>query len=119
MLLSMPAQQTPKAHWTVIAWNDLGMHCMDKDYSVFGILPPFNNLHVQLIDNTGKLCSTSAEYADGAISVLVAVFKRMHSQQGPWPAASTQTNNAPSFNIRHELNEALWPRSVLPAWSVY
>jgi hypothetical protein len=44
-----------KAHWTVLAWNDLGMHCMDKDFSVFGILPPFNNLHVQLIDNTGKL----------------------------------------------------------------
>src|SRR5690242_16734230 len=64
LCLSLPlgGQQTPAAatpHWTVIAWNDLGMHCMDKDYSVFGILPPFNNLHVQLIDNTGKLVRNS------------------------------------------------------------
>lgn len=54
-----PQPAAAKAHWTVVAWNDLGMHCMDKDYSVFGILPPFNNLHVQLIDNTGKLVRSS------------------------------------------------------------
>jgi hypothetical protein len=41
--------------YKVIAWNDLGMHCMDNDYSVFAILPPYNNLHAQLIDRlTGK-----------------------------------------------------------------
>jgi hypothetical protein len=35
---------------TVVAWNDLGMHCVDgKDYSVFSILPPYNNLHAQVI----------------------------------------------------------------------
>jgi len=41
----------------VVAWNDLGMHCMDgKDYSVFSILPPYNNLHAQLVDRaTGQL----------------------------------------------------------------
>src|SRR5579864_2447795 len=55
-----PAAATP--HWTVIAWNDLGMHCMDYDYSVFGNLPPFNNLHVQLIDNTGKLVRSQTGY---------------------------------------------------------
>ncbi len=41
--------------WTVIAWNDLGMHCMDADYSVFAILPPYNNLHAQVIDGSGRL----------------------------------------------------------------
>ena len=31
--LAAQAQQpaAAKAHWTVVAWNDLGMHCMDKD----------------------------------------------------------------------------------------
>ena len=24
--------------WTVVAWNNLGMHCMDSDYSIFSIL---------------------------------------------------------------------------------
>jgi hypothetical protein len=41
--------------WHVVAWNDLGMHCMDADYSVFSILPPFNNLHAQVMDASGNL----------------------------------------------------------------
>jgi len=36
-------------YYTLFAWNDLGMHCMDKDYSVFAILPPYNTLVAQLI----------------------------------------------------------------------
>jgi hypothetical protein len=39
--------------YALIAWNDLGMHCVDgKDYSVFSILPPYNNLHAHLINRT-------------------------------------------------------------------
>ena len=42
--------------WRVLAWNDLGMHCTDgTDYSVFGILPPFNTIHAQVIDANGQL----------------------------------------------------------------
>lgn len=42
--------------YTLTAWNDLGMHCMDGDYSVFSILPPYNNLHAQIVDkNNNKL----------------------------------------------------------------
>ncbi len=33
----------------VFPFNDLGMHCLDKDFSVFSILPPFNVLHAQLV----------------------------------------------------------------------
>ena len=44
----------------MLAWNDLGMHCMDSDYSVFSILPPFNVLHAQIIDSNGLLVRTSA-----------------------------------------------------------
>ena len=42
--------------YTLLAWNDLGMHCVDgKDYSIMSILPPYNNLHAQLIDRqSGK-----------------------------------------------------------------
>ncbi len=36
--------------YTILAWNDLGMHCMDgNDYSVFSILPPYNTLHAHVI----------------------------------------------------------------------
>ncbi|MEZ5966985.1 MAG: Ig-like domain-containing protein [Planctomycetota bacterium] len=42
----------------VVAWNDLGMHCMDSDYSVFSILPPFNTVQAQVIDATGHLVTS-------------------------------------------------------------
>jgi hypothetical protein len=56
MLLAatMPALGKPGG-WTIVAWNDLGMHCMDGDYSVFSILPPYNTIHAQVIDPSGKL----------------------------------------------------------------
>ena len=41
--------------WTVVAWNNLGMHCMDDDYSVFSILPPFNTINAQVMDAAGHL----------------------------------------------------------------
>ena len=41
------------AGYTLIAWSELGMHCMDgKDYSVFSVLPPYNVIHAQLIQKT-------------------------------------------------------------------
>lgn len=45
--------------YKLLGWNDLGMHCMDADYSVFSILPPFNNLHAQLVDATNNKLVTS------------------------------------------------------------
>ena len=41
--------------WTVVAWNNLGMHCMDDDYSVFSILPPFNTIDAHVMDASGHL----------------------------------------------------------------
>ncbi len=49
----------PGTSHTLVAWNDLGMHCMDGDYSVFSILPPFNNLHAQLVDSANNKLVTS------------------------------------------------------------
>ena len=47
---------------TVVAWNDLGMHCLDPDFSVFAILPPFNTLNAQVIED-GDLLDTSSPYS--------------------------------------------------------
>jgi hypothetical protein len=33
----------------VIGWNDLGMHCSNKDFSKIAVLPPYNNLRAQVI----------------------------------------------------------------------
>ena len=40
---------------TLIGWNDLGMHCMDAEFSVMAILPPYNTIHAQLVDDNGNL----------------------------------------------------------------
>ena len=58
------------AKYSLIAWNDLGMHCMDgKDYSVFSILPPFNNLHAQLVNaSTGKVVTTGVTLTYEAVA---------------------------------------------------
>ena len=35
--------------YKVFAFNDLGMHCYDNDFSVFSLLPLFNVVHAQVI----------------------------------------------------------------------
>src|ERR1035437_4777035 len=46
---------------TILGWNNLGMHCMDSDYSVFTVLPPYNTIEAQLIVN-GLLVTNGAGY---------------------------------------------------------
>jgi hypothetical protein len=46
----------------VLGWNNLGMHCMDSDYSVFSILPPYNTIEAQLIVG-GKLVTQAGGYS--------------------------------------------------------
>jgi len=36
-------------NFKVLANNDLGMHCVDDDFSVFSILPPYNTVNVQVV----------------------------------------------------------------------
>jgi Big-like domain-containing protein len=40
--------------YTLVGWNNLGMHCMDADFSVLATLPPFNTIDAQLIDPQGN-----------------------------------------------------------------
>jgi hypothetical protein len=49
------------ASGTLVGWNNLGMHCMDSDFSVMSILPPYNTIEAQLIVN-GRLVTNGAGY---------------------------------------------------------
>lgn len=55
LLLLSPWGLAQSTSWSMLAWNDLGMHCMDRDFGIFAILPPFNVIHAQLIDGAGQL----------------------------------------------------------------
>lgn len=52
--------------FVVLAWNDLGMHCLNPTYDQLVILPPYNNLFAQVIrrGNPPQIVSTdiSVEY---------------------------------------------------------
>ena len=40
--------------YVVLAWNDLGMHCINPRFGLMAILPPFNNLWVQVLLRGGE-----------------------------------------------------------------
>lgn len=58
LLLTAPALA---ANNQILGWNNLGMHCMDSDYSVFSVLPPYNTIEAQLIV-AGKLVTNGTGY---------------------------------------------------------
>ncbi|MCW8932418.1 MAG: hypothetical protein OQL19_19555 [Gammaproteobacteria bacterium] len=40
---------TVGGNYTILAANDLGMHCADQDFRIFSILPPYNVLNAQVL----------------------------------------------------------------------
>ena len=44
------SQTAPKdQEYIIISWNDLGMHCANKDFQRLVVLPPYNNIEAQVI----------------------------------------------------------------------
>ena len=41
--------EASSSNYTILAWNDLGMHCISPRFAEMAILPPFNNLWAQVI----------------------------------------------------------------------
>ncbi len=46
----MPPAHPDDGRFVVLGYNDLGMHCINQDFSQFMILPPFNTLHAQVVE---------------------------------------------------------------------
>jgi hypothetical protein len=53
--LAASSERTRTSSWVykVLATNDLGMHCVDADFSVFSILPPYNVVNAQVVRRSG------------------------------------------------------------------
>ena len=51
MIILMPVMMASVTsdEYIVLSWNDLGMHCANKDFATMCILPPYNNLKAQVI----------------------------------------------------------------------
>ena len=50
MVSAAQAGQGKDPNYQVFAFNDLGMHCYDQDFSVFSLLPLFNVVHGQVVN---------------------------------------------------------------------
>lgn len=73
-------------NYTVLAWNDLGMHCDQDDYSYFMVLPPYNTLHAQVFQRSeGDLTTgvkVSYAFPKKANSTLHTNWWKYESQYG-------------------------------------
>jgi len=49
MALSVVSIPAYSQQYVILAWNDLGMHCANQDFSALVVLPPYNNVHAQAI----------------------------------------------------------------------
>jgi len=77
---------TTTSNLKVLAFNDLGMHCVDKEYSIFSILPPYNVLNAQVIQQGSppKLLDTN--------SISVG-YSAVADAKGSINSSSTQKTN--------------------------
>lgn len=51
---SSAGQGSALGDYVVLGYNDLGMHCMNQDFSEICILPPFNTLRATVIDRRNE-----------------------------------------------------------------
>ncbi len=78
-----------KSGYVVIAWNNLGMHCYNPDFSDMLILPPYNNLVAQVI----KIGEVPQIVTDGVI-VEYSFPDNTYSVNGPGvPAGRAEKSN--------------------------
>ncbi|HSB30521.1 MAG TPA: carboxypeptidase regulatory-like domain-containing protein [Candidatus Sulfobium mesophilum] len=81
-------------NYMIFAWNDLGMHCDQDDYSYFMVLPPYNTLHAQVFQRSGD----GANLITSGITISYAFPKKTNSalHTNFWAYAPQYGFNAPT-----------------------
>jgi hypothetical protein len=80
--------------YKVLAANDLGMHCVDADFSVFSILPPYNVSNAQVVrrGSTGKPVVVN----DSVVSIR---YEAVRDAAGSINASSLDSTLGPKTNF--------------------
>jgi len=105
--LALPLPLTAASH-QLLGWNNLGMHCMDSDYSVFSILPPYNSIEAQLIV-AGKLVTNGAGYS--------VTYQAVADPDGSFNSTAMGKGNFYEFATAL-YGAALAPEAGLAGWSM-
>jgi hypothetical protein len=98
---------TNAATSTILGWNNLGMHCMDSDYSVFTVLPPYNTIEGQLIVN-GQLVTNGAGYT--------VTYQAVADPSGSINSSSIGKGNF--YNYTADLYGPFVPDTGLAGWNM-
>jgi len=98
----------PAATSTIVGWNNLGMHCMDSDYSVFSILPPYNTIEAQLIVN-GRLVTNGTGYT--------LTYQAVADPDGSFNSTAMGKGNFYQF-VQALYGAALAPEAGLAGWAM-
>jgi hypothetical protein len=71
---TVPAKQPVLTNqYIVVAWNDLGMHCSNLDFSNMCILPPYNNQKAQVIQKGDQATLPMVMMGSGGINVTYEI----------------------------------------------
>jgi len=98
-VVSNASSTTATAH-TVLAANDLGMHCADQDYQIFSILPPFSVVHAQVVARGAEPNILTDEDVDLVYS----------ASSNPDDPAGSSSINTTSQNMAGVFKSNFWQR---------
>lgn len=96
------------ANYQMLSWNNLGMHCMDSDYSVFSVLPPYNTIEAQLIVG-GHLITNLNSYT--------LTYQAVADPQGSFNSTAMGKGNYYDF-AKALYGATLAPEGGLAGWSM-
>jgi hypothetical protein len=68
--------------YVVLAWNDLGMHCLNPTYDQLIILPPYNTLWAQVIErgNPPRIITSDIEVSYSILNNTTSLNKLLYDQ---------------------------------------
>ncbi len=101
--------------FTILAANDLGMHCADQDYRIFSILPPYNVLNAQVLRKGGEPRLMSP--ADGVNVTYKAAVANIIDPNDPdfeRSLIATDSINSTSLNSDVVFKQNFWEQGIDP-----
>jgi hypothetical protein len=99
--------------YIVLSWNNLGMHCYNRDYSDLGVLPPYNTLWAQVI----KVGDPPQIVTDGVKVEYSFPDNTYSAGKKNWPDKTNFWNYAkPLFGLKPPVNVGLAGKGLRDAF---
>lgn len=105
--------------YVVLGTNDLGMHCMQNDFSEFMVLPPFNTVHAQVI-RRGDSPDIESSTGDFTVEYALPTNTRSADKTNFWKYANALfgVNLAPDYGLTGNTLSGAMTTTANRDWSV-